>query len=102
MNANKKRLTLELSPEERDRLQAAAARKGVSMRQYCRSAINDALAKDDPEGETFRRFDIEGLIALRKQTFGDRVLPTDSAEIIREQRELRSRHLESLAWPDSS
>ena len=67
--------------------------------QYCRAAIYDALSKDKAE-ETAEppkpHFDIESLIALRKQTFGDRVLPTDSAEMIREAREERTRHLESL------
>lgn len=105
MNANKKRLTLEVSPEERERLKATAARKGVSMAEYCRDAIEGALARDESGDATDPPkpyFDIESLIALRKETFGDRVLPTDSAEIIREQRELRTRHLESLAWPGSS
>ena len=95
MNAKKKRLTLELTPEERERLKTTAARKGVSMGQYCRAAIGEALAKDDPEGETFRRFDIEGLIALRKQTFGDRVLPGSSVDLIREAREERSRQMDN-------
>ena len=82
-----------------ERLQAAAARKGVSLGQYCRAAIDDALVKDDVDetGESPKpNFDIESLIALRKQTFGDRVLPTHSAEMIREAREERTRHLESL------
>ena len=99
MGTKRKRLTLELAPDVQERLQAAAARKGVSLGQYCRAAIYDALSKDEAE-ETAEpqkpHFDIESLIALRNQTFGDRVLPTDSAEMIREAREERTRHLESL------
>ena len=99
MEGKKKRLTLELAPDVQERLQAAAARKGVSILLYCRAAIDKELAKDDVDETAESRkphFDIEGLIALRKQTFGDRVLPTDSAEMIREAREERTRHLDSL------
>ena len=72
---------------------------GVSLGQYCRAAIDKELAEDDVDetGESRKpHFDIEGLIALQKKTFGDRVLPTDSAEMIREAREERTRHLDSL------
>ena len=98
MGVKRKRVTLQLVPDVQERLQAAAARKGVSLGQYCRAAIYDALSKDEAE-ETAEpqkpHFDIESLIALRNQTFGDRVLPTDSAEIIREAREERDRQMES-------
>ena len=99
MGTKRKRVTLQLAPDVQERLQAAAARKGVSLGQYCRAAIYDALSKDEAE-ETAEpqkpHFDIESLIALRNQTFGDRVLPTDSTEMIREAREERTRHLDSL------
>ena len=98
MGTKRTRLTLELALDVHERLQAAAARKGVSVGEYCRAAIYDALSKDEAE-ETAEpqkpHFDIESLIALRKQTFGDRVLPTDSAEMIREAREERDRQMES-------
>ena len=80
MGTKRTRLTLELALDVHERLQAAAARKGVSLGQYCRAAIYDALSKDEAE-ETAEpqkpHFDIEGLIALQKKNFGDRVLPTD-------------------------
>ena len=98
MGNKRTRLTLELALDVHERLQAAAARKGVSLGQYCRAAIYDALSKDEAEETaepTKPHFDIESLIALRKQTFGDRVLPTDSAEMIREAREERGRQMES-------
>ena len=95
MEAKKKRLTLLLEPEAQRRLQDAAARQGVSVQDLCRSAIDDALDKfaRDADGAATPHFDIEAFIALQKQTFGYRVLPTDSAEIIREQRELRTGQL---------
>ena len=100
MGTKRKRLTLELAPDVQERLQAAAARKGVSLGQYCRAAIDDANWSRTMSMRLGSRakpnFDIERLIALQKQTFGDRVLPTDSAEMIREAREERTRHLDSL------
>ena len=104
METRNKIISLEVAPEVEERLQAVADEKGVSVQDLCRSAIDDALDKfsQDADKAAKPHFNIEALIALQKQTFGDRVLPTDSAEIIREQRELRTRHLESLAWPDSS
>ena len=99
MGTKRTRLTLELTAEVYERLQAAAARKGVSLGQYCRAAIYEALVKDEEE-ETSEpqkpHFDIEGLIALQKQTFGDRVHPGSSVDQIREAREERTRHLDSL------
>ena len=99
MGTKRTRLTLELALDVHERLQAAAARKGVSLAQYCRAAIYDALSKDEAEetAEPLKpHFDIEGLIALQKQTFGDRVLPGSSVDLIREAREERTRHLDSL------
>ena len=95
----KKRLTLVIDPEVQRRLKATAARKGVSMGQYCRAAIDKELAKDQNDGVAEPQkphFDIEGLTALRKKTFGDRVLPGSSVDLIREAREERTRHLDSL------
>ena len=51
MEAKKKRLTLQLAPDVQERLQAAAARKGVSLGQYCRAAIDKELAEDDVDGD---------------------------------------------------
>ena len=39
MEARKKRLTLDLDPMVQRRLKAVAAMKGISMRQYCLTAI---------------------------------------------------------------
>ena len=101
MGARKERVSLAMTNEERERLKDAAARKGVSVAEYCRVAIDREMAEDEGEEAPRPHYDIEGLIALRKQIFGDRVLPTDSAEMIREAREERTRHLMSLSRKDS-
>ena len=40
MEPKKKRLTLDLAPEFQRRLKVVAALKGMSMRQYCQTAID--------------------------------------------------------------
>ena len=39
MEPKKKRVTLDLDPQLQRRLKAVAALKGISMRQYCQTAI---------------------------------------------------------------
>ena len=73
MGTKRTRLTLELALDVHERLQAAAARKGVSLGEYCRAAIYDALVKDELNGEQLPRMTIEDVIARRKQIYGDRV-----------------------------
>ena len=90
MEAKKKRLTLDLDPPVQRRLKAVAARKGVSMRRYCLTAIDRELAKDEANGALAGSFNIERLVALQEEAFGDRILPGDGAEFIRDARESRS------------
>ena len=92
---SKKRLTLVMDPEVQRRLKATAARKGVTMGQYCRAAIGDALVKDDPNGELRARMTIEDVIAWQKRTYGDKVLPGSSVDLIREAREERDRQMDN-------
>ena len=47
MEAKKKRLTLDLDPPLQRRLKVVAALKGISMRQYCQTAIDKELARDE-------------------------------------------------------
>lgn len=98
METRSKVIAVEVAPETEARLLAAAERKGVSAADYCRAAISDSLEKDGigVADDTSPKFDIDRFIALRKKTFGDRVLPTDSAEMIREAREERTRQLDNL------
>ena len=97
MATNKKRFTLDLDSEVQMRLKVAAALRGVSMRQYCVVAIENALKRD--QNAIFQKpglteEGLDQLIALRDQTFGAEMLPGDSTDIIREQRDLRTRELE--------
>lgn len=95
METKKKRLTLALAPDMRERLHAAAARKGVSVGQYCKFAIEGELARDDLDGDEQPKMTIDDLIARQKRIYGDRVLPGSSVDLIREAREERDRQMES-------
>ena len=96
MLENKKRLTLDLDAPLQRRLKAVAALKGVSMRQYCQSAIEKQLAQEEPNSVPNSRSRdevFENLIAFRKKIFGDRIFPGNSVDIIREEREKRDEEL---------
>ena len=96
MVENKKRLTLDLEAPLQRRLKAVAALKGVSMRQYCQSAIEKQLAQEEPNSVPNSRSRdevFENLIAFRKKIFGDRIFPGNSVDIIREEREKRDEEL---------
>ena len=93
MEAREKRLTLDLDPMVQRRLKAVAAMKGISMRQYCLTAICRELAKDEVQGVMdlpFGHEALDRLDALREEIFGDRVLSGDSVNSIREARESRN------------
>ena len=90
MDMKKKRLTLDLDPELQRRLKAVAALKGVSMREYCQTAIDKELARDESSEMVSVPFAIDKLVSLREEIFQGRELPGDSAEFIREARESRA------------
>ena len=90
MQARKERLSLDLDPPVQRRLKAAAALKGISMRRYCLAPIERELARDAANGAFAGSFNIEALVALQEEAFGDEVLPDDGAEFIREARESRN------------
>ena len=93
MEANSKRLTLDLDPLVQRRLKTIAAIKGISMRQYCLTAITRELSKDDAQGIIdlpFGHEALDRLDTLRKEIFGDQILPGSSVDFIREARESRS------------
>lgn len=90
MQVKKKRLTLDIDPPVQRRLKAVAALKGISMRRYCLAAIDKELTRDEANGAFAGSFNIERLVALQEEAFGDEVLPGDGADFIREARESRS------------
>ena len=100
METKRKRLTLDLDPTFQRRLKVIAALKGVSMRQYCHTAIARELTKDEADSMSEQRFDrqsFERVLARRQELFGGRPLPGDSADLIREAREIRDAEIEKWA-----
>ena len=98
MEHDDQRLILELDPELRLRLEVAAEREGVSLKHYCREAIDRALAQDEANGPAERGFNneaIDRLVALRQEIFGGKKLPGNSADFIREAREERSKQMDN-------
>ena len=103
MDIKRKRLTLDLDPTFQRRLKAIAALKGVSMRRYCQDAIDGELAKDEGNGIgglLSDRPDHELFAELQTAIFGNRTLPGNSADLIREAREIRD--AETEAWRERS
>ena len=96
----KKRFTLDLDPEVQLRLKVAAALRGISMRRYCLDAIEKELVRDEIAQSGTQPLSEEALNkldSLRKEIFGGRILPGDSAELIREARDQRTKDLERLS-----
>ena len=97
MATEKKRLTLDLDAPLQRRLKAVAALRGVSMRQLCQRAIEKELDEDEAggdRGKPTRLSDSESFAQIRKEIFGDRVLPGNSVDDIREMREERDAQLD--------
>ena len=104
MQVKKKRLTLDLDPTFQRRLKVVAALKGVTMRQYCYAAIDRELENDERRGiasPAFRWSDAERFEELQNKYFGDRVLPGNGADFIREAREARDAQLGGSGWAAS-
>jgi len=100
MAARKKRLTLDLAPALQRRLKVMAALKGISMRQYCQTAIDRELAMDEANGAgglLSDKPDHELFAELQKEIFGDKTLPGDSVDLIREAREIRDAEMDGWA-----
>ena len=97
METKKKRLTLDLDPTFQRRLKAIAALKGVSMRGYCQAAIDRELTRDEANGMAgllSDKPDHELFAELRQEIFGGKPLPGNSADLIREAREIREAETE--------
>jgi len=95
-NSNKSRFTLDMTPDLRTRLKIAAARKGITMRQYSLSAIEEQLEREEVGVLASGSFDhdaIDKAKALQRAVFGKRRLTDDSTDLIRQAREERSGQL---------
>ena len=97
MEEKKKRLTLDMDPAMQRRLKAVAALRGVSMREYCLTAIEKELAKNEVGGMSdppIGRSDAERFAGLRRKYFGGKALPGNSVDLIREAREIRDAEMD--------
>ena len=99
MEAKNKRVTLDLDPTFRRRLEAIAALKGVSMRGCCQDAIDRELTRDKANGIAgllSDKPDDELFAELQQEIFGGKPLPGSSADLIREAREIS--YAETERW----
>ena len=95
-NNDKSRFTLDMTADLRTRLKIAAARRGITMRQYSLEAISRQLTRDDIQVKTSSGFNMEAINkakALQDSIFGNRRLTDDSVDIIRQAREKRANQL---------
>ena len=93
MATTRKRLTLDIDESLQRRLKAAAALKGISMREFCESAFKDAVAQDEAQEDEEREARLQSFndfVARNREITGGRKFPGNSADIIREERELRA------------
>ena len=99
--AKRTRLVIDVSPELRRRIKLAAARKDQSVRQYVEDVLDKMVPTDTPLARQLRPISAEWVEQLRQiQDEWARTHPgivlEDSVDLIREMREERTRHLESL------
>ena len=89
-------LTLRVDPDLNARLRRAAFRRGLAVESYCQQAIESVLVRDEEQtGDASERsLSVTDLIRLRKEQFGDRVFPGDSADLIREARQIRDAQMD--------
>ena len=92
-------LTLDMAPALRRRLRGVAALKGVTMRAYCQTAIDDALTRDESAGLVVTAAvepDSVRFARLRQRYFGSKALSGSGADFVREAREARDAQLKDL------
>ena len=90
MEADNNRLTLDLDRPVQRRLEMVAGLKGVSVRQYCKAAIDKELARDEASRQSICRPDAERFAELRQRYFSGKTLPGSGVDFIREARESRN------------
>ena len=77
--------------------------EGIATKRYCSDRCRVQAARERETGATpeesrreERRAIVERLLRRRNEFFGGRVLPDDSTDILRSEREARSQHLSDL------
>ena len=89
MSDENKSITIAFDAQTEIRLEAASARKGKSVEEYCTEAIFKELNNEGAAPQ----FSFEELFAVSDEILRGRKSSTDSAELIREAREERHRNL---------
>jgi len=96
------RITIDVSPELRRRIRVAASQNDLSISEYVGKILNEAVPVEtsttQQERQPITLEAIERLQAIREQILQDRNGRPfeDSAEMLREMREERSRELDQL------
>ena len=94
---NGKKITIALDAETSERLESAASLEGVSVGEYCREAIEVHLDENGTRrtiGKPLTHETLDKMDAIRKEIFGDKKFPGNSADAIREMREERALQIE--------
>lgn len=88
------RITIDISPELRRHIQLAASQTDISISEY----VENILEKAVPQGHPVTLEVIEQLRRLREQIFqeNNEQFFEDSAELLNQQREERTRELDTL------
>ena len=84
---DKTELTIDLDSRLAHRLEAVAAQHGVSLGDFCRQAIENALAAAEPTSLSYEEMvtALDKLEAYKSEVFGDRTFP-DSVPMFRKMR----------------
>ena len=98
MATARRRLTLDIDEGLQRRLKAAAAMRGISLREFCETAFENVLDQgqhDDVPVDKTRRQVVDEILARSRARMGGRTFPGNSADIIREERELRAEQIDN-------
>ena len=95
------RITIDVSPELRQRIKAAEFQNNVSISEYVGDILEDAVPKDiiyNRELKPLTREKLERVLKVREEIIAHTYGRTfeDSTELIRQMREERTRELDEL------
>ena len=96
---DRKQITISVDAETNERLEAEAAKDGVSVTELCQNIVEVELyyaevGERRRRGKPISKEAIDGMYALRKAYFGGKKIPGDSADDIRAMREERALQIE--------
>ncbi len=97
--ADRNQITISVDAEMNERLEAEAAKDGVSVTELCQEIVEVELHYAEfgdrrRRGKPISRESLDRFDALRKEIFGDKKFPGNSADVIREMREERALQIE--------